>query len=157
MQTPRHTMKRILVALDGSPRAPAVLEAAKKIAAAQAGKLTLVRAVGLPPDVPQDFWKTTDEPLLDVLKRRARGYLDENAARLAPETLDGCEVLVGTPWQAVCDGAKRLNADLVVIGSHGYSGLDRLLGTTAAKIVNHAPCTVVVVREPQARAGHDTN
>jgi nucleotide-binding universal stress UspA family protein len=153
----RHTMKRILVGLDGSPRAPAVLETAKKVAAAEAGKLTLVRAVGLPPDVPQDFWKTTDEPLLEVLKRRARGYLDENAARVPPEFLAGCEVLVGTPWQALCDGAKRLNADVVVIGSHGYSGLDRLLGTTAAKIVNHAPCTVVVVREPAAHASLPTN
>jgi nucleotide-binding universal stress UspA family protein len=141
-------MKRIVVGLDGSQRAPAVLEAAKKIAAAESGKLTLVRAVGLPPEVPQDFWKTTDEPLLEVLKRRARAYLDESAARVPGDALAGCEVLVGTPWQAVCDSAKRLDADVVVIGSHGYSGLDRLLGTTAAKIVNHAPCTVVVVREP---------
>jgi nucleotide-binding universal stress UspA family protein len=148
------TMKRILVGLDGSPRAPAVLEAAKNIAAAQAGKLTLVRAVGLPPDVPQDFWKTTDEPLLEVLKRRARAYLDESAAQVAPPSLAGCEVLVGAPWQAVCDAAKRLDADVIIIGSHGYAGLDRLLGTTAAKIVNHASCTVVVVRERGGHEGH---
>jgi nucleotide-binding universal stress UspA family protein len=146
-------MKRILVGLDGSARAPAVLEAAKKIAAAHDGQLTLVRAVGLPPDVPQDFWKTTDEPLLEVLKRHARTYLDETAARVAPGSLAGSEVLIGTPWQAVCDAAKRAHADIVVIGSHGYSGLDRLLGTTAAKIVNHAPCTVVVVREPAGHTG----
>ena len=37
-------------------------------------------------------------------------------------------------------------ADLVVIGSHGYGGLDRLLGTTAAKVANRAPCSVLVVR-----------
>ncbi len=140
-------MKRILVGLDGSARAPAVLDAAKKIAAAQDGALTLVRAVGLPPDVPQDFWKTTDEPLLEVLKRRAKAYLDEMAARVQKKSLAGCEVVIGTPWQAVCDAAKRLDADVIVVGSHGYSGFDRLLGTTAAKIANHATCTVVVVRE----------
>jgi nucleotide-binding universal stress UspA family protein len=36
--------------------------------------------------------------------------------------------------------------DLIVIGSHGYDALDRLLGTTAAKVVNHADRSVLVVR-----------
>jgi nucleotide-binding universal stress UspA family protein len=144
-------MKRILVGLDGSPRAPGVLEAAKKMAAAQGAKLTLVRSVGLPPDVPRDFWKKSDESLLDQLKHRAKAYLDECAARVPAELLAGCEVHVGTPWQGVCDVAKEMNADVIVIGSHGYSGLDRVLGTTAAKIVNHATCTVLVVRDPSHR------
>jgi nucleotide-binding universal stress UspA family protein len=46
----------------------------------------------------------------------------------------------------VCETAKADGVDLVVIGSHGYGGIDRLLGTTAAKIVDHAPCSVYVVR-----------
>ena len=141
-------MKRILVGLDGSPRAPVVLTTALTIARAQGAKLTLVRTVGLPPDVPQDFWKTTDEPLLELLRRRAKTYLDECAAKVPAELLTGCEVVIGVPWQAICDAAKRDQVDLVVIGSHGYGGFDRLLGTTAAKVVNHATCSVVVVREP---------
>jgi nucleotide-binding universal stress UspA family protein len=144
-------MKRILVGLDGSPRAPAVLGTALTIARAQGAKLTLVRTVGLPPDIPQDFWKTTDEPLLELLRRQASSYLDACATEVPAEMLTGCEVVVGVPWQALCDTAKRDQADLVVIGSHGYSGFDRLLGTTAAKVVNHATCSVVVVREPQDR------
>jgi universal stress protein F len=52
------------------------------------------------------------------------------------------------PWQAVCEMARTLEAELVVIGSHGYFGFDRLLGTTAGKVVNHAHCSVLVVREP---------
>jgi nucleotide-binding universal stress UspA family protein len=141
-------VKRILVGLDGSPRAPGVLAAAVAVAKAQGGKLTLLRSVGLPPDLPQDFWKTTDESLSDVLKHRAAGYLEECAAHAGPGILSGCEVPVGSPWQAICDAARRLEADLIVIGSHGYAGVDRLLGTTAAKVVNHAPCNVLVVREP---------
>jgi nucleotide-binding universal stress UspA family protein len=46
----------------------------------------------------------------------------------------------------VCGAAKALDADLIVVGSHGYGTVDRLLGTTAAKIVNHAECSVLVVR-----------
>ncbi len=57
--------------------------------------------------------------------------------------------MVGVPWQTICERAGVEGVDLVVIGSHGYGGLDRLLGTTAAKVVNHAPCSVVVIREPR--------
>ena len=141
-------MKRILVGLDGSPRAPGVLTAAATLARADAGRLVLVRSVGLPADVPQDFWKSTEEPLLDVLSRRAREYLRECAAGVSAELLADrpIEVVVGAPWEAVCNAARTAGVDVIVIGSHGYRGLDRLLGTTAAKIVNHAPCSVFVVR-----------
>jgi nucleotide-binding universal stress UspA family protein len=139
-------MKRILVGLDGSPRAPAVLDAAVALAMNQGGRVTLLRTVGLPPDVPQDFWRTTDEPLLEVLKRRAKEYLEGCAASVPRDCFGGIEITVGVPWQAICEAARATEADVVVIGSHGYSGFDRLLGTTAAKVVNHAPCTVVVVR-----------
>jgi len=142
-------MKQILVGLDGSPRAPAVLAAAASVARATGAKLTLVRSVGIPPDVPVDFWKATDEPLLELLQRHARESLEALAATAPKDVLGGCEVIVGVPWQTVCDRAREVGADLVVVGSHGYGGLDRLLGTTAAKIVNHASCSVLVVREAQ--------
>ncbi len=141
-------MKQILVGLDGSPRAAGVLAMAVKMARAQGAKITLFRSVGLPPDVPQDFWKTTEEPLPELLRHQAQAYLDQCSASVPPELLSGAKVVIGVPWQAVCDTAEQIHADLVVIGSHGYAGLDRLLGTTAAKVVNHAPCSVVVVREP---------
>jgi nucleotide-binding universal stress UspA family protein len=150
------TMKRILVGLDGSPRAAGVLAAAVAVARAQGAKLTLMRAVGLPPDVPQDFWKTTEEPLLEVLRRHAKSTLDEQASRVPAELLEERLVVVGVPWQAICDAARRVDADLVVIGSHGYAGFDRLLGTTAAKIVNHARCSVLVVREHPERKTEGT-
>jgi nucleotide-binding universal stress UspA family protein len=148
-------MKRFLVALDGSPRAPGVLSAAVSLARASSGQVFLLRAVGLPADVPQDFWKSTEQSLLDVLSRRAQEYLREYAAQVPGELLADppIEVVVGTPWEAVCNAARTTAVDVIVIGSHGYSGLDRLLGTTAARIVNHAPCSVLVVRESTDRRG----
>ena len=145
-------MKRILVGLDGSPRASGVLATAVAIARAQGARVVLLRSVGLPPDVPQDFWKTTEEPLLDVLKRRAQQDLGEYVKKVPSELIDRAEVAVGVPWQSICDMARSMEADLVVIGSHGYAGFDRLLGTTAAKVVNHAHCSVLVTREPQHEA-----
>ncbi len=123
------------------------------IARAQGAKLTLVRSVGLPPDVPQDFWKTTEEPLLEVLKQRARKYLQDCAPTVPADLLANTEIAIGVPWQAVCDLAKQEDADLIVVGSHGYGGMDRLLGTTAAKVVNHATCSVVVVRDKTHHEG----
>jgi nucleotide-binding universal stress UspA family protein len=145
-------MRRLLVGLDGSTRAPAVLAAAVAVAKARAVRIFLFRAVGMPPDVPQDFWKTTEEPLLDMLKRRALAYLVDCATHAPHDLLaeDACQVGIGVPWEAICDAARRLRVDLIVVGSHGYSGLDRLLGTTAAKVVNHAPCSVLVHREPRS-------
>ncbi|MGO9838636.1 MAG: universal stress protein [Polyangiaceae bacterium] len=146
-------MKRILVCLDGSPQGPGVLAAAVEAARAHDAELILFRSVGLPPEVPQDFWKTTEEPLLGVLERRADTYLAECAAKVPKGIQAESQVTVGVPWQAICDAARRTDADLIVIGSHGYGGLDRLLGTTAAKVVNHAPCSVVVAREPHPTTG----
>jgi nucleotide-binding universal stress UspA family protein len=139
-------MKRILVGLDGSARAPAVLEAAVAMGRARNAKIILLRSIGLPPDIPQDFWKSSDEPLAEVLKVRAEHYLSEEASKVPAELLEATETPIGTPWQTICEAARVRGVDLVVIGSHGYSGMDRLLGTTAAKVVNHAPCSVMVVR-----------
>ncbi|MGA3120281.1 MAG: universal stress protein [Polyangiaceae bacterium] len=142
-------VKRILVALDGSARAARVLQAAVDQARAHGAQIVALRAIGLSPEVPQDFYKTTDRPLLDVLSSHARADLQERAAQIPADLLasDGVQVVVGVPWDAICHAARRLGVDLVVIGSHGYRGLDHVLGTTAAKVVNHAPCSVLVVRD----------
>jgi nucleotide-binding universal stress UspA family protein len=139
-------MKTILVALDGSSRAEQVLANAIAVARTQGRRLVLMRAIGLVGDIPKDLWHTTDEPLIDVLHQRALDYLVRCEAVVPTESRGGTRVVVGSPWEAICDTAKSLGAELVVIGSHGYSGIDRLIGTTAAKVVNHSPCSVLVVK-----------
>jgi universal stress protein A len=62
------------------------------------------------------------------------------------------EVRVGTPFVEIVRHAREIDADLVVIGTHGRSGLAHvLLGSTAEKVVRKSPCPVLTVR-PQ---GHD--
>src|SRR5262249_52175656 len=72
--------------------------------------------------------------------------IEEAAATVPPELLDGAYAQVGVAWDAICSAAREHDVDLIVIGSHGYGLLDRLLGTTAAKVVNHADRSVLVVR-----------
>lgn len=137
-------MNRILVALDDSPRAPSVLEAAVRLAQLTGAKLILYHAIGAA-EHPRE---TPDDRLEDVLIANAR----ETLARIAeavPLGLRGELVTAfATPWDGICRAARDLDADMIVIGSHGYRGIDRLIGTVAAKVVNHADRNVLVVRCP---------
>ncbi len=57
-------------------------------------------------------------------------------------------VLAGGPYHQICEAAKTLEADLIVTATHGHTGLKHfLLGSTAERIVRHAPCPVLAVRE----------
>ena len=60
--------------------------------------------------------------------------------------IEGYDVHIGTPWDTIVREAVARDCVLVVLGSHGYSGMDRILGTTAAKVVNHCERSVLVVR-----------
>lgn len=140
-------MKKILVALDGSPRADGVLAYAVSLARLAGAKLVLFRSFGIPPDMTL-AWPASDEPLEAALRKQAQTYLDERARSVPAGFLGEVKVVLGVPWQAVCSAARDESVDLIVIGSHGYSGVDHLLGTTATKIVNHADRPVLVVRPP---------
>jgi len=56
------------------------------------------------------------------------------------------QILPGAPRQEIVRFAKEQAVDLIIIGSHGRHGLDRLLGSTARSILNDAPCDVLAVR-----------
>jgi nucleotide-binding universal stress UspA family protein len=139
-------MKSILVCLDGSKRAPFVLETAADLAQRTGAKLRLFRAVGLPPEIDQEVVAHSAMTMVETLLGKARRELAEIAKPIPPALIEATDVRIGVPWDAVCREAKDHDCDLIVIGSHGYSGLDRILGTTAAKIVNHADRSVLVAR-----------
>jgi len=139
-------LRRILVALDNSPRAPHVLATAANMAETCGAKLVLLRAIGVPSDLPRDVLAVTDARLEDVLTRNARADLDRMASTLPADRIEGVRVVFGTAWDAICREAKAAEADLIVIGSHGYGGLDRVLGTTAGRVANHADRNVLIVR-----------
>lgn len=147
-------MKRILVGLDGSPREREVLLTAQDLAERYGAELILFRAVGLPPEVPAEAYLKPEVPLLDLLQGKASAAL-EACAQTIPAALRPrvrLKVSIANPWRGVCAAALEEQADLIVIGSHGYGALDHVLGTNAARVVNHAQCSVLVVR-PSAASG----
>jgi universal stress protein F len=139
-------MTRILVALDGSPQQTEVLDAGVLLATRLDAKLILFHAVALPVPLPAQALSVPPDQIGSIMAEGSKTQLEEIARGVPQGMLERVQVEMGVPWRAVCDAATTDEVDLVVIGSHGYGGLDRLLGTTAAKIVNHAPCSVFVVR-----------
>jgi nucleotide-binding universal stress UspA family protein len=139
-------MDRILVGLDASPRSQQVLTAAEHLAKRAGGKLLLFRAIGLSREIPPEAYAMSPTEIADLVRGKAQQYLDDLLAALPEEVRLGAIAAIGVPWQAICDAAKQHKVDLIMIGSHGYAGLDRLTGTTAAKVVDHATCSVLVVR-----------
>ena len=125
-------MKRILVALDASPRAPGVLAAASQLAGLTGVKMVVYRAIGIPPDMPREILDISDARLEDILTRNARGDLDRLVQQIPAGQVEKILVSFATAWDGICRTARDEQADLIVIGSHGYHGLDRLLGTTAS-------------------------
>lgn len=142
-------MKKLLVALDGSPRETGVLNAAVVLAQRTAAKLVLFHSVGLQPEVPPEALSMRPADLPDQLEREARAALEKRAEGVPEALRSGVRTAIGTPWQAILTIATEEDVDVIVIGSHGYGGIDRVLGTTAAKVVNHADRSVLVVRAPE--------
>jgi nucleotide-binding universal stress UspA family protein len=140
-------MKRILVALDQSPRTAAVLEHASNIARAWGAELVLFHAVGIPAGIPAEAFRSTPGELVERWRTEAVRDLGVRAARLDPSLKARSLVRVGSPWSAICEAAREQDVDLVVVGSHGYDAIDHVIGTTAAKVVNHCDRSVLVVRE----------
>jgi universal stress protein F len=139
-------MKRILVALDGSERARGVLDAATRLAQLTSARLVLFRAIGLPPDLPRDLLQASPTQLEASLRKAAIAELEQLAADLPAGLVESTSTELAIPWDGIVREARRVDADLIAIGSHGYSVLDRVLGTTAAKVVNHADRNVLIVR-----------
>ena len=147
---PSRIMKRILVCLDASTRAPYVLETATDLARRTGAKLVLLRSVGLPAEIDQEFFVHAAANMTDLLVDKATKELDALSKAVPADLIEGFDVHIGTPWDTICREAKARDADLVILGSHGYSGMDRILGTTAAKVVNHCEVSVLVVRPKKA-------
>jgi nucleotide-binding universal stress UspA family protein len=55
----------------------------------------------------------------------------------------------GDPRQTIVDSAREWHADLIVMGSHGKKGFERMLGSVSDSVARHAPCSVEIVRSAQ--------
>jgi nucleotide-binding universal stress UspA family protein len=145
---------RILVGTDFSPTAAVAVGWAVELARQQGARVELVHAVTVPPSIPEYVspGAIAVAPVFDEeVRRAALGRLEKEAAALRSQIGDGgIEVDrwlgLGTPSMVICDRAAESGALAIVIGTRGLTGLRHLLlGSTAERIVQKAPCPVLSV------------
>lgn len=138
---------KIIVATDFSEQADEALCRAGILAKPFAAEVHLVHVLE-----PVVFFETDlislypMNEIVDAMREGARRRLAKQAAAADCDVITHLSEAVGEPSRAICDFAGQLPADLIVIGRHGHQNvLDHLLiGSTAERVVRHAPCSVLV-------------
>jgi nucleotide-binding universal stress UspA family protein len=149
--SPKERLQRILVPLDGSALAEQALPYAKQIAQATGASFHLLEVLS-PADVELEVshWPPDAEadPAYGRRIRLARSYLQKLAEQLQTNGIDCTyRVMRGDPRTAICSIARRSRIDMVVMSTHGHTGLSRwVLGSVANQVIHRADCPVLVVR-----------
>jgi len=141
-------VKRIMVTLDGSTLAERALAPAAELARDASATLVLMRAV----EAPIMHGSDLIEAQVAVV-RDAEVYLDEQARRLRRDGIARVETSVwyGAPASSIAEAAHRREADLIVMSSHGRSGIGRLvLGSVAESVLRATSKSILLVRAPTA-------
>jgi nucleotide-binding universal stress UspA family protein len=141
--------KTILIPLDGSRRAEHALEHAEQLALSHEVSLFLIRVVTPPKitDVENSPFEVFQK-LLDERIREAQNYLDSLKGKLEEKHFKvESKVVFGSVVKEILDAAERIKADLIVMCSHGRTGLSRLFyGSVASGILNRVDRPLLVVR-----------
>jgi universal stress protein A len=143
-----------LVPVDFSDHSKKTVQYATQLAILAGASIRLLH-VFLIPDYPAAFYQglyVEHEAVkihVETAKREALTQLSLVADQIRANGLEVESILrVGNPYQEIVSVVKELGVDLIVIGSHGYSGLGRLvLGSTADRVLQYAPCPVLVVKD----------
>ena len=147
----RTMFQRMLVPLDGSKRAERAIPVAARLAQASGGSIALLRVVTSPVGYE---WQTSESPMLlqesqVADQARAADYLahiaaSDELAGIATTT----EVFHGMPAQTILSVAHSQQTDIIIMCSHGYTGMaHRVMGSVTEKVARHAPVPVFVLRE----------
>ncbi|NQV29450.1 MAG: universal stress protein [Candidatus Marinimicrobia bacterium] len=146
--------KKILVPTDFSESARYALPFAIDLAQRYHASLHILHVVE-PIVAPVDFaWGTYSYP---DIEKQLDGYVDESLSKIVAEQIpDGIKTqstnLHGKPWREIIAFAKTEEMDLIVMATHGLSGLSHAIyGSTAEKVVRKSHCPVLIVRHPDVK------
>ena len=136
----------ILLAVDFTPVTDTVTQQAKELCQALKARLSLVHVVEFTQmDLSNDLIPPQEFEFDQELMKQSEQRLEELAENLGVDQSE-CFVRQGSTRREILHLAKDLKVDLIVIGSHGREGIQRLLGSTANAVLHGAPCDVLAVR-----------
>ncbi|MHB8111180.1 MAG: universal stress protein [Syntrophorhabdaceae bacterium] len=153
--------KKILVPTDFSEYSDAALNYAIDIAKKSGAKLYLLHVIGLIQTCAVDYCfdqgtldeleKRSAESALDMMKRQLELFPDAKSVDITTD------IKQGVPYEVILAEQKDTGADLIVMSSHGKTGLfHHLLGSVAEKVMKKAACPVLLIRRPLDESGEAT-
>ncbi len=146
-------IKRILFATDFSDNSRYALIFAISFAQKYDAMLYVLHVIQQP-SYPLGMYAEISFDAMDKFSQSISEAVQKEMQTLKEKDLKGCakyECLIvhGTPFLEILRTAKEKNVELIVVGTHGRTGLDHVLfGSTAEKVVRRAPCPVLSVRLP---------
>jgi universal stress protein A len=142
--------QRFLVPLDFSEYANQALDYAINLASKLGARLTLLHVVQSLPMGGVDMGLTLPYTYIQDLEAEIMESMNDHLRRVTAAGLEGeVAVVHGVPFHEIIEMAKTKQVDLIIMGTHGRTGLQHvLLGSVAEKVVRLAPCPVLVARQP---------
>ncbi len=147
MTTLKDTPQNILVPIDFSEQSEKAVIAAGTLAKATGATVHLLNAYLIPVEH-AGLGLAISHDYVEQFVKDSAAQLQAIAARLLPGVSVGPPlVLSGDPREVITEEAKKLGAEVIVMGTHGRRGLTRaLIGSVAETVVRTAPCSVLIVR-----------
>ena len=141
-------VQHVLVPIDFSTTADRALAYAVALAQQLQARLTLLHVLDLTPVTMDEMTPGMTATYLDDLETDAQHLLQASRERVQRVGLQAESLLVqGTPTQTIVDTASEQGVDLIIMGTHGRTGLAHVfLGSVAEHVVRQGPCPVLVVR-----------
>lgn len=146
---------KILVPLDGSLEAEQALQPALELARAFQAELHLISVEQLPDQPTPSEWELTLGRYMDTKRDETQAYLNGLVARCNGLQVTTSVLPLGSPALRISQEACEEKADLIVLFSHGRSGLSRFfLGSVAERLARKSPCPVMLVHP--SKGGQET-
>jgi len=150
---------KILLATDGSDCSKSAVNSVAERPWPDCSEVKIVSAMEIPYAPTTETWVMPNgyyTELERVAKEKAEAAVKDAVERIESGTASGLEIVTkimsGSAREVILDEAENWGADLIVLGSHGYSAWQRfLLGSVSHAVATHAHCSVEIVRQkPQA-------
>jgi nucleotide-binding universal stress UspA family protein len=146
---------KILLATDGSDYSKAAVNSVAERPWPEGSEVEIISAMEIPYAPTTETWVLPGSyytELERVAREQAAAAVKDASERIESGKASGLEIITkiisGSAREVILDEAERWDADLIVLGSHGYSGWQRfMLGSVSHAVATHAHCSVEIVRQ----------